>query len=141
MPIDPADVVCELWRHWRARDKAATLDMVSDDIELVQNVPEDVLPFGGVTRGKAAASDRLQMILDQFWTLKFEGEVVSVEGGIVHGLVQFHFRHKATGEDIQGTMRHRFDVRDGRIVRLAETVDVDLVRAFMRLVAQAAARQ
>jgi len=134
MPDEPAEIVQHLWRVWAKRDKAAAIALFSPDIVYDLHIPEEVVPFGGETRGKAAVSDRLQMILDQFDTLLYAGHVVKVDGEKVHGLVDYRFRHKLTGEVIDGSMRHQILVRDGRIVSLRETHDIEKVKAFMRLV-------
>jgi ketosteroid isomerase-like protein len=138
---DPAEVVRALWRAWQVRDKAATLATLADGIVFALYVPQEVLPFGGETRGKASVSDRLQMILDQFDTVLYEGKVTRTQGETVYGRVAYRFRHKITGESIDGSMRQVVEVRDGRIAKLSEYHDIELVRAFMRLVSHAAAEQ
>lgn len=134
----PAAVVEEYWSRWAARDKAAALQLVSDEITYALYVPEDVLPFGGVTSGKPSISDRLQTILDVFHTVRFAGRVTKSVGDIVHGHVEYCFRHKITGHEIDGTMRQVIRIEDGRIIDWREYADVERVRAFMRLVAYAA---
>lgn len=130
----PAETVLALWRAWQKRDKSATLALLADDIVFALFVPQEVLPFGGETVGKASVSDRLQTILDQFDTLGYEGKLTRTQGDTVHGMVAYRFRHKIAGETIDGDMRHVIQVRDGRIVRIDEHHDIALVRAFMRLV-------
>jgi ketosteroid isomerase-like protein len=140
-PGDPAQVVRALWKAWQRRDKTATLATLADGIVFALYVPQEVLPFGGETRGKASVSDRLQMILDQFETVLYEGKVTRTQGETVYGRVAYRFRHKITGEAIDGTMRQVIEVRDGLIAKLSEYHDIELVRAFMRLVSYAAAEQ
>ena len=111
---------------------------MSDDLFYGLYVPEDVLFFGGETRGKAAGSDRLQTILDHFYLIKYVGEVIKVDGDVVHGRVEYCFRHKVTGEDIDGTMRQVIEFRDGLIVSWREYTDAARVQAFMRLVSHLA---
>lgn len=135
----PADIVEEYWQVWSRRDKSAALALAADDICYALYVPEEVLPFGGVTRGKASISDRLQTILDIFDTLAYRGHVTQVAGSVVHGRVEYAFRHKMTGEEIDGSMRQVIRIEDGRIVDWQEYTDVERVRAFMRLIAYSAA--
>jgi len=138
---DPAETVRALWRAWQKRDKAATLALLADNVVFALLVPQEVLPFGGETVGKASVSDRLQTILDAFDTLSYEGKVTRVQDEIVHGMVAYQFRHKLTRETIDGVMRHVIQVRDGLIVRINEYHDIELVRAFMRLVSHTAAER
>jgi ketosteroid isomerase-like protein len=139
--VQPAEVVRALWRVWSRRDKAATLALLADDIVFALFVPQEVVPFGGETVGKASVSDRLQTILDQFDTLSYEGKVTRIQGETVHGMVAYRFRHKIAVETIDGDMRHVIEVRDGRIVKINEHHDIALVRAFMRLVSHSAAER
>lgn len=138
-PVDAGDIVRNLWIDWAARDKTALLSRMADNAILAIYIPEDVLPFGGETVGKASISDRTQTILDQFHTVHYSGEIVKIEGDVVVGRVEYQFRHKITGEEIDGVMRHVIEVRDGLIVHLKEYHDIERIRAFMRLVAYAAA--
>ncbi len=133
------DVVCAFWKCSRARDKAAILALFADDVTVAVFIPQEILPFGGgELTGKAAASDRLQTIFDQFDVLHYEGTVSSATGDTVRGQVAYSFKHKATGEAIQGVMRHVFEVKDRKIARLHEYHDVERIRAFMRLVSHIA---
>ena len=136
-----ADIVRDVWTLWAARDKAAVLEVMSPDVVYTLSVPQDVLPFGGEANGRPAVSDRLQTVLDVFDTIKFEGEIVKVAGNVVHGRIAYCFRHKITGEDIDGTMRQVIEIRDGVIVSWHEFTDTERVKAYMRLVAHAAANQ
>lgn len=134
----PVSVVEEYWRLWAARDRVNAVALVAHDMVFAMYIPEHILPFGGETKGKAAASDRLMVILEQFDTLRYEGEVVRVNGDTVHGQVGYAFRHRLTREAIEGSMRVVVVVRDGLIVRWDEYHDLELVRAFMRLVSHVA---
>lgn len=138
---EPGDIARALWSAWQVRDKAATLALLADDIVFGLYVPQEVLPFGGETTGKASVSDRLQTILDQFDTLTYEGKVTRTQEETVYGRIGYQFRHKVTGETIDGVMRQVIVVRDGRIARINEYHDIELVRAFMRLVSYAAAER
>jgi hypothetical protein len=53
----------------------------------------------------------------------------------------YQFRHKVTGETIDGVMRQVIVVGDGLIAKISEYHDIELVRAFMRLVSHAAAER
>ena len=138
---EPADIARALWSAWRVRDKAATLALLADDIVFALFVPQEVLPFGGETTGKPSVSDRLQTILDQFDTLMYEGKVTRTQGETVYGRIDYQFRHKVTGETIDGVMRQVIVVCDDLIARINEYHDIELVRAFMRLVSYAAAER
>lgn len=136
----PEAVVERHWRAWAKQDKQTTLSLCAEDMVFSLYVPEHVLPFGGETRGKPSISDRLQTIIDQFETIAYEGRVRHVDGDTVHGVVHYCFRHRVTGEAIEGDMRHVVVVRDGLMVDFKEYHDLKRVMAFMRLVSEVAQR-
>jgi len=136
--VDPGSVVENYFERWAARDKKGCLSLMSPDVVWALFVPQEVLPFGGETRGAASISDRLQMVLDQFDTLNYRGSVTRCEGDVVNGQVAYRFRHKITGEDIEGVMRVVATLENGLIERWDEYHDVEKVKAFMRLVAYSA---
>ena len=139
---DTATAVAEaMWDAWARRDLAATMALFSPRISFGLHIPQDTVSFGGgLIAGLPAVAERLQMILDQFDTVHYAGRVVSVHGSVVSGHIGYIFRHKLSGEAIDGVMRHVIVVDDGLVVDLDEYHDVERIKAFMRLVAQAAAR-
>lgn len=138
---DPASVVEGHWAAWGRSDYKGSLALCAPDVVFSMYIPEDVLPFGGETCGRAAASDRSLMIFSQFDVTRFDGVVLHVDGNIVHGRVEYCFRHKATGEEIEGTMRHVIRVENGLMADVKEYHDAERVRAFMRLVSYRAAER
>jgi ketosteroid isomerase-like protein len=127
-----------MYASWAAKDLKAVLACCSDDIVFAIHVPPEVMPFAGETQGKAALAPRLQMILDDFDFLQFRPDFINDEGDTFHSQVHYHFRHKQTGHDIAGTMRHVWRVEGDKIVRLEEFHDTPRVRAFFDLLAQSA---
>lgn len=127
-----------LYASWAAKDLNAVLSCFSDDIVFAMHVPPDLIPFAGETRGKDALVPRLQMILDDFDFLQYRPIHIVDEGGVLHSQVRYHFRHKATGYDIDGTMRHVWQVEGDQIVRLEEFHDTPRVKTFFELLAQSA---
>jgi ketosteroid isomerase-like protein len=127
-----------MYASWAAKDLDAVLSCCSDDIVFVIHVPPEVMPFAGETRGKAALVPRLRMILDNFDFLEYRPTFISDEGEEFHSQVHYHFRHKTTQHDIEGTMRHVWRVKDDKIVRLEEFHDTPRVRAFFELLAESA---
>jgi ketosteroid isomerase-like protein len=126
---------------WSARDKAAALMFVDVDVIYAMHVPAETLPFGGLTTGRAAMSDRMQTILDQFETRRLDCQITSADADRAVAKFTYCYRHWITGEEIDGTFRVIVAVRDGLIVTLDEFHDVERIRAFMRLVAYAAVEQ
>ena len=120
---------------WERQDLHGALAFIDDDIVYAMFIPQDVVPFGGETRGKAAMADRMRTILDQFAMVRFETIWFKSDGVIEQTRVAYAFRHRETGETISGVMRLITRVEDGLIHDLKEFHDLEKVRAFMRLIA------
>jgi hypothetical protein len=102
-------------------------------------VPKDVLPFGGEMNGKAAIKDHLKLMFQQFDTLEFAEDIVRVEDDQVTVRVAYCFRHKATRETIEGSLRLIVKVNHNNLIaELSSFHDVERMRVFMQLVAHSA---
>jgi ketosteroid isomerase-like protein len=122
---------------WAARDLNTTLAAFADDVVFVIHLPPEVAPFVGEARGKAELRGRLQVIIDEFDFLEYRPLNITAEGEHLHSRIGFRYRHKATGLEYDGTMRHVWRVEGDRIVRFEEFHDAERVRTFFAMVAQA----
>jgi uncharacterized protein len=122
---------------WAARDLDATLAWFADDVVFIIHLPPDVAPFMGEARGKDQLRPRLQAIIDEFDFLEYVPLQIVAAGESLHSRVAFHYRHKTTGLEYDGTMRHVWRVEGDKIVRFEEFHDAERVRSFFKLLAQA----
>ena len=136
---EPSGILTGFCQAWKTQDLAGALEFVHDDIVYAMFIPQEVVPFGGETRGKPAMADRMRMIIEQFDTLRFEETIIKDENDIGSARVAYTFRHRVTGETVEGFMRLIVRIQNGRMVDFKEYHDVEKVRAFMRLVAHVAA--
>lgn len=127
-----------LYASWAAKDLPAVLDCMSDDVEFAMHVPIEDLPFAGETRGKAEIVPRLQTIIDSFDFLEYRPLLIRETDDTFHAQILYHYRHKTTGRELEGTMRHTGRVEAGKLVRLDEFHDTQRVVAFFELVTQEA---
>lgn len=134
----PQTVLTKFCQAWARQDLPGTLALAHDNVVYEMFIPQDIVLFGGKTQGKAAMSDRMQTILEQFDMLRFDVIDSKIADNAEHARVAFAFRHKVAEETISGTMRLKARVQDGLIVDFKEYHDVDKIRAFMRLVAHQA---
>lgn len=125
------------YASWAARDLAATLAVFAEDVVFAIHLPDDVVPFAGEVRGREQLAPRFQQILDDFDFIEYVPLQITAEGGSFHSRVRFHYRHKQTGLEYEGTMRHEWRVEGDKIVRFEEYHDAERVRSFFRLLAQA----
>lgn len=134
MPRDAKDVYVNFCNAYARRDVDACAELVTDDVVFGIYIDRELAPFGGVTIGKRIMQRRWQMVADAFDVLHYEVTGATVEEDKLRGLVAYHFRHKATGEDISGTMRHMVHLRGEQMARIDETHDRARVEAFFRLI-------
>jgi len=132
-------VVEAAYAAWAARDLAATLATFAPDVEFAIHLPPDVAPFVGEVQGRDKLAPRLQAIIDEFDFIEYVPLQITAEGESFHSRVRFHYRHKVTGLEYEGTMRHVWRVEGDKIVRFEEFHDAERVRSFFRLLAQAKA--
>lgn len=119
---------------WNTQDVEATLAYIDDDAIYALYVSEETVPFGGVSKGKDEIRATLFMMLAEFDYLRFDRVIAGVDGDVVKVQTQFKFHHRRTGENLEGSMRTVFTVRDGLVVRCDEYLDRSLLDAFMRMV-------
>jgi ketosteroid isomerase-like protein len=132
-------VVEAAYAAWAARDLPATLSVFAPDVVFAIHLPDDVVPFAGEVRGRDQLAARFQAILDDFDFIEYVPLQITAEGGSFHSRVRFHYRHKATGLEYDGRMRHVWLVEGDKIVRFEEFHDAERVRTFFQLLAQATA--
>lgn len=130
-------VVEAAYASWSARDLEATLSCFSKDVMFTIHLPPDVAPYFGAQLGRSELAVRLQMLLDDFDFFEYRPIQITSHGISFHSQVRFHYRHKMTGLEYDGTMRHVWRVKGDRIERWEEFHDIERVRAFFKLLAQA----
>lgn len=132
----PADVVGKFNKAWAAGDIGAVMALVAEDAEYALHLSNDILPFGGVTTGRAAIEATIRQIRESFEFILYRPMQLAVEGDAVRYQVEFMYRHRASGEMLQGRFRLVMRVVNGLIVSAQEYHDRAKVEAFMRLVSQ-----
>ncbi len=131
--MDGLDVVASLLACWRAQDVEETLRHCSDDVVYSLNISEETVPFGGEANGKAACRQVLKMMLEQYDYLRYEPSIVGLSGMVVRVQTSFRFRHRLSGEILEGSMRTVFTTANGLVIRVDEYLDEALVAAFIQL--------
>jgi ketosteroid isomerase-like protein len=129
------------YASWAARDLPATMSCFAEDVVFVIHLPPEVAPFMGEVHGRDELARRLQKILDDFDFIEYVPVQITAEGGSFHSRVRFHYRHKATGLEYDGRMRHVWRVEGDQIVHFEEFHDAERVKTFFAMVAQALARK
>ncbi len=115
-------------------DVESTIAFFDENADFAIHMPVELLPKGGKFIGRAAFAKRLNNIFRNFYTGRFELRTILTDREGLRTQVAYTFRHRNTGETIDGVMRLLATVKDGHIVRWHEFHDTDKVEAFLRLV-------
>ena len=120
-------------------DLPAAAAFFAEDAVYAIYVDKDILPFAGEVVGISPILRLWQDLLVPFELVQHAPRNIACDEDIVRCQVNFAFRHRASGEVIDGILRIVAQVQDGQIVRYREYHDQERLRAFMRLVAQPSA--
>ncbi len=127
------DVIASFFASWGAQDVEWTLEHFHEEIVYEMHVDAAELPFFRVTRGREACRNALFSVLRDFDYLKYEPTINSVQGNTVRASIAFRYRHRPTGEVLEGTRRLVFRLKDGLIIRIDGYHDAKLFEVYMRL--------
>lgn len=141
MRVDNRILLEAAYAAWAARDLSATLACFAEDVVFVMHLPADVIPFAGEVRGREELGKRLQSIFDEFDFLHYRPMKITSNRNDFHSQVKFHYRHKLTGLEYDGSLRHVWRMAGHQIVRFEEFHDAERVRAFFSLLAIVAAER
>jgi ketosteroid isomerase-like protein len=126
--------VVESWIScWAAQDVEMTLVHLHKNIVYKVHASSEVLPFGGEKRGHDALRDLMFTVLADFDVLLYSPTFIRAlrDGARAH--LRYVYRHRTTGEVLEGTRRLVLQIRGGLIVRIDGYYDDRMVEAFMRL--------
>lgn len=130
----PLEVIAQFNAAWKAGDIEAALAHVADDAVYELHVSDDVLPFGGISIGRAAIEETLRRMRADWEYILYRPLAPAADDNIVRFQVEFMYRHRESGEILSGRFRLVMRVEDGLIKRADEYHDRAKVEAFMRLV-------
>jgi ketosteroid isomerase-like protein len=128
----PEQLVREFTAIWIAGDIDRAIQYVADDCVYALYLSDELLPFAGEMVGRDAIEGSLREMRRQFDYLVYRPHNWVEQGDVVRHRVEFIYRHRASGEIINGNFRFLITVRDGKFVRGEEYHDRAMVEAFMR---------
>ena len=118
---------------WAAQDVEMTLLHLDENVVYKVHTALEVLPFGGENCGQEGLRDLMFTVLADFDVLLYSPNFITPVGDGVRANVKYIYRHRATGEILEGTRRLLIQIRDDRIARIDAYYDDRMVEAFMRL--------
>lgn len=121
--------------EYRVRDLDRAFAYIHDEVRFAMHIPRDVGPFAVYTVGKAEARARIEMIAQALELVRWDAVLIRPSVGAVRVHLEFHWRHRATGEDLIGASRQIWTMRDDLLASCDDFHDSPRVAAFFRLVA------
>jgi ketosteroid isomerase-like protein len=131
--MDNTSVVASFFAYWRVQDLEMAVAHGHPDLVYTIHNGSDASPLAGIYRGPEACRDLGYAMLAVFDYLTYEPTIISAEDSFVRAQVNFCYRHRATGNIIEGTRRLVFEIRDSLIYRLDSFEDTLRLEAFMRM--------
>ena len=131
--MDHQAIVASWLACWSAQDVEMTLLHLHENVVYKVHSTREVLPFGGEQCGQEALRDLMFSILADFDVLLYAPNFITPVADGVRTNVKFNYRHRATGEVLEGTRRLLIQIRNGLIVRIDGFYDDRMIEAFMRL--------
>lgn len=137
--IPPVQVMHAVWSAWANGSLDTVLSWYAEDAVWTINLPRELIPFGGESRGKAAIADALTAAGGQFETLYFHPEHTDMRDGVVRCFIKYGFKHRLTGLVHEDMATYRCVVTGGLVRRVDAVYDIEQTRAFMGVVSERAA--
>lgn len=129
MLTDPEGILEAVITALSLEDIDSTVAYFDQDADFTIFTPSQI-----VFRGRDAISRRLKTVVGDFYVHRFAARTILPCDEGLRTQIAYSFRHRATGQMIDGIMRVVVSFDGGRIVRWHEYQDAERVEAFLRLV-------
>jgi ketosteroid isomerase-like protein len=134
MQIDDRLVIEAMCASWAVGDLDGLMQGFIGDVQFSVGGLGGAVSFLRSGQGKAILRGRLGLLLSEIEIVRFQPmQIVREDGAWLHTRVHYHYVHRRSGLDIDGTMRNNCCMRGGRIVRYQVVHDTARMAAFVEL--------
>jgi ketosteroid isomerase-like protein len=123
-------IVSDIYDAWRAQDVAWLGTYLPNDFSHMVYVPKEIHPLGGLCQGKAAVLQRFTIVAQDYDLLRYDTSDLMTQRDRAGLEISGHYRHKATGLQIETTIVNFWTFEDGWPIKLAEYHDIERLQAF-----------
>jgi ketosteroid isomerase-like protein len=123
-------IISEIYDAWRAQDLEWLASYLPDDFCHIIQIPSEIHPLGGVSRGKGPSIARLAVIADDYEILQFDtsGLIAHEDRAAVE--IPIRYRHRESGASLETTIANFWSFEDGWPIKLTEYHDIGRIQAF-----------
>lgn len=137
MQTDTPALLRAVYTAYREKRLADVLVHLSDDFRFTLHLPAEALAGAGAAHDKASAARLFEGIIADYDFLRYEPGPIRVTGDTAGVQPRIHYRHKATGKEIETTLVHVWRIRGDKATALDEYVDIPGVASYLAEVAAA----
>ena len=130
-------ILGDAYASWEGGDVLRTLSYFTDDVVFAVHSSPDAASLVGGGLGREDFGDRLEMFLREFAVEDFRLQQVTAKGLWVQSRVLYRYRHRASGMEVDGTMRHKWRFVGDEIAHFELFHDSPRMHAFYNLAAGA----
>lgn len=136
MVADDAHLILgDVYASWERGDLPTTLSYFAESVVFAVHATLDSGSLIGAGFGRYDFGDRLEMFLHRFKVQEFELKQVTAKGLWLQSRAHFRYRHRTTGMEIDGTMRHKWRFVGDEIAHFELFHDSQRMRAFYAMTA------
>lgn len=127
-------ILRDVYASWQGGDLETTLSYFRPDMAYAVHSSPDAPSFVGAGIGRDAFACRLEQYVRRFAVEEFGLQLVRAEGASLLTTAAYRYRHRATGLEIDGHMRHKWLFVGDEIAAFELFHDARRMRAFYDLV-------
>lgn len=121
-------LIKDAYDAWKRGDLEAFGALLAEDIEFA--VPSSTNTYVGSGTGREELTRRLRAFLDDYEVLNFHITNAVPSGADCVFRIQYSYRARESGLDIEGSQRHMWRVKDNEIVSFTVMHDAQRLGAF-----------
>jgi ketosteroid isomerase-like protein len=126
-------ILHDVYASWQGGDLDTVLSYFTPDLAFIVHSSPDAPSFVGSGVGREAFGSRLERFQRLFKVESFQLKLLRAEGISLLSTVGFHYRHRASGLDVDGHMRHKWLFVGDEIGAFEVFHDARRMRAFYDL--------
>jgi ketosteroid isomerase-like protein len=124
------NILNDFYDAWRAQDVAWLGTYLPKDFNHMVYVPKTIHPLGGLCQDKAAVLERYSIVAREHDLIRYDTSDLMIQKDRAGLEIWAHYRHKATGVEIETPIVNFWTFEDGWPIKLTEYHDIERVQAF-----------